>query len=180
MKAPTVYHIYDRGAAQGPFSMAEIARRWKTNQISRDALYFTEGWPDWKPLIASTEMAAFFQPAKKPSVPPKTQLVRLVFLIVVMFFLLKGCVFNDHSEERAARAARVDAHDYRDGFNVGLEVGKKNGLPGSGYSVPTAEGLRQLSAFSLIGHSPADKQEFMRGWRDGYKMGFQEVSKKAW
>lgn len=242
MSLPPVYHIFDKGQAQGPFPMSEIARKWTTNEISGDALYFTEGWPDWKPLISSTEMAAFFKPAKKPESelnvlilivitavifiglfigalygdshgwwilpvidfsPGKVMVGlfallagitvvgnelgkpngvwRSISFVVIFGFLLKGCVFTDrtHEERPPVSASSSEAHDYRDGFNIGLEVGKKNGRPGSGYSIPTKEGLFQLSAFALMGHSPSDKQEFMRGWRDGYKLGFQQTSEKA-
>lgn len=106
---------------------------------------------------------------------------RSISFVVIFGFLLKGCVFTDrtHEERPPVSASSSEAHDYRDGFNIGLEVGKKNGRPGSGYSIPTKEGLFQLSAFALMGHSPSDKQEFMRGWRDGYKLGFQQTSEKA-
>jgi len=52
------FYVMSNGAQLGPLPMVQIAEQWRARKIETNALYWREGWPEWKPLNASTEMAA--------------------------------------------------------------------------------------------------------------------------
>ena len=205
MTSPDTTYLWLNDAQAGPFTALQLRSMWTAGTITAATLCWQEGMEEWTPLGSAVEEAIAAEkkeeqqllhsssvasaPQKRivtstPPTNPQEALkmgCQLIIWGAVLIFLLKGCVFKDrsHEERPLVTASSSEAHDYRDGFNIGLEVGKKNGRPGSGYSIPTKEALFQLSAFALMGHSPSDKQEFMRGWRDGYKLGFKQTSEKA-
>lgn len=69
----------------GPMPMAEIARRWIACEISLEALYAQEGWPEWKELVKSNELAALMPKKKSERIG---KIVALAALALVLSYVV--------------------------------------------------------------------------------------------
>lgn len=108
----SAYYVLDRGAQIGPLPMPEIARLWREDRISKDALYACAGDSQWLPLINSTEMAAC-HPATPGARLTRGQAASLAALTVagLGFCVWLGFYRWEHSGDtprRAAAGAHVD------------------------------------------------------------------------
>ncbi len=66
----TVWHLAHGGQNQGTFTTQQIAQRIAAGQVSRDALVWTAGMANWTSVIQVPELAALFQEAAPPPLPP--------------------------------------------------------------------------------------------------------------
>lgn len=61
------YYVYDNGVQSGPMATSDVVDGIAAGTISKEALVWTTGWPDWQKIDSVEEFAAAFAPVAPPS-----------------------------------------------------------------------------------------------------------------
>lgn len=92
-----VYYVQDGNRQVGPESMPKIAAMWREEQLSRNALYWREGWEHWKPLIGSVELAAC-HPTPPENKALSAKWITLAFTAVILCCVAYGWFAFTHQK----------------------------------------------------------------------------------
>ena len=69
MSAGAYYIIGDAGETKGPYSLGQLRHMWRDGRVSSHTLYCEEGYSEWLPLSALSELEDQPPSAAPPAMP---------------------------------------------------------------------------------------------------------------
>lgn len=64
------YHISLRGNVSGPFTLTQLQNMWQSGSVTADSFYWQEGFAEWQPITAISELLESKQNVSKPLPSP--------------------------------------------------------------------------------------------------------------